>query len=147
LRNLVFEISGAVSPFFFAVRRKETDMKHGFLKGNKVAECQDGQAQLMARFLRDGVVDEWRDGETPPAPEPAAGAETEAAGVAPEAAGTQETPAPHQPEAQETQTGTQAADGASKPGDGDALPGLETARAENTEAKPNGKTKPGKRVG
>jgi hypothetical protein len=128
-------------------------MKHGFLKGRKVAECQDGQAQLMARFLRDGVVDEWRGGETP-APE------TAAAGAKPEALKARETPS-HQPEAQETgafggaetaetpetQTGTQTADGAAKPGDGETPPAPETARAENTEAKPNGKTKPGKRVG
>jgi hypothetical protein len=38
-------------------------MKHGFLRGHKVAECQDSQTQLMARFLKDGVVDEWRDAE------------------------------------------------------------------------------------
>jgi hypothetical protein len=39
-------------------------MKYGFLKGRKVAECQDSQKQLMARFLKENVVDEWRDSET-----------------------------------------------------------------------------------
>ena len=41
-------------------------MKHGFLKGHKVAECQNSQTQLMARFLKDGVVDKGRDSENTP---------------------------------------------------------------------------------
>ena len=46
-------------------------MKHGFLKGHNVAECQNSQTQLMARFLKDGVVDQWRDSEnTPPVTPP-----------------------------------------------------------------------------
>ena len=47
-------------------------MKHGFLKGHKVAECQNSQTQLMARFLKDGVVDQWCDVEDAPAKKPPA---------------------------------------------------------------------------
>lgn len=38
-------------------------MKYGFFKGHKVAECQDTQVHLMARFLRERTVDEWRDSD------------------------------------------------------------------------------------
>jgi hypothetical protein len=38
-------------------------MKYGFLNGHKVAECQDTQLHLMARFKRERVVDEWRDSD------------------------------------------------------------------------------------
>lgn len=36
-------------------------MKHGYYKGNKVAECQDSQTSLMDRFKKQGIVDEWRE--------------------------------------------------------------------------------------
>jgi hypothetical protein len=115
-------------------------MKHGYLKGHKVAECQDGQAQLMARFLREGVVDEWRDSgkdaepagqEAPPAPGPAQDAEPEVPPT-PDDGAAQEAPA-QEPPAQE----------APEPGGA----GGGTSGAETTEAKANGKAKPGKRGG
>jgi hypothetical protein len=44
-------------------------MKHGYFKGNKVAEVQDSQTALMDRFKKQGIVDEWRDADPKKAPE------------------------------------------------------------------------------
>jgi hypothetical protein len=44
-------------------------MKHGYFKGNKVAEVQDSQTALMDRFKKQGIVDEWRDADSKKAPE------------------------------------------------------------------------------
>jgi hypothetical protein len=53
-----------VPPLFFAAGpQKEFFVKYGFLNGHKVAECQDAQLHLMARFKRERTVDEWRDSD------------------------------------------------------------------------------------
>jgi uncharacterized protein YaiL (DUF2058 family) len=38
-------------------------MKHGYFKGNKVAEVQDSQTSLMNKFKKQGIVDEWREAD------------------------------------------------------------------------------------
>jgi hypothetical protein len=126
-------------------------MKHGYLKGHKVAECQDGQAQLMARFLREGVVDEWRASETPKRP-PAPGLGGAGGGPDPGGAGGERAPGPRdaEPPAPEEPAGPEAPEGGAAPEEPEArvaVSGPESARPEHTEAKPNGKAKQGKRNG
>jgi hypothetical protein len=140
-------------------------MKYGFLKGRKVAECQDSQKQLMARFLKENVVDEWRDSEATvedAKPEPENGAEQSSGdAVAPETpqgvpeenggqagneTATEEAPETPPPSGEPTvQTDTEAAveDAKPEPENGGTL------EFENIETKPekvkDGKAKQGKR--
>jgi hypothetical protein len=60
---------GAVSiAAFFGLRAQFFGgfMKHGYFKGNKVAECQDSQTSLMEKFKKQGIVDEWREADPNP---------------------------------------------------------------------------------